>query len=199
MTLAMMLAVMMCGCSARGPASSGSYAGLFAPVSMRIHPIFTDVKDWNNDGRPDGIEALLEFEDQFGDPTKAAGTVIFELFTYRAYHADTRGERVVNPWVASVQTVGEQQSRWNRTSRTYSFRLEYPAIRQEQSYVLTATFETGETRFFDRMVLQGHDRPREGATTRPGLVPVRPSSAAPAPAPATTRGATGARDGSARP
>ena len=46
---------------------------MFAPVAMRVHPIFTDVKDWTGDGRADGIEALVEFEDQFGDPTKASG------------------------------------------------------------------------------------------------------------------------------
>ena len=157
-------------------------AAMFAPVSMRIHPIFTDIKDWTGDGQPDGVEALLEFQDQFNDPTKAAGQVIFELFTYRAYHADMRGDRVCNPWVVPLQTLEQQQARWNRTSRTYSFRLEHPGIRDEQSYVLTASFDTGKTRFFDRMVLEGRNRPRE-------LPATKPSSPRPA-----TRSAIGAAD-----
>ena len=44
-------------------------AQLFGPVSMRLHPIFTQIKDWTGDGRPDGIEALIELQDQFGDGT----------------------------------------------------------------------------------------------------------------------------------
>jgi hypothetical protein len=161
--------IVLAGCAARKPVPmTEADAAMFAPLSMRIHPIFTDAKDWNGDGQPDGVEALLEFQDQFNDPTKAAGKVIFELFSYRAYHADTRGDRVVNPWVVSLQTLDDQQARWNRTSRTYSFRLEYPGIREEQSYVLTASFDTGKTRFFDRMVLEGRNRPRElPPATRP--------------------------------
>src|SRR5205085_5263493 len=130
-------------------------AALFAPASMRIHPIFSGIKDWTGDGVPDGIEALLEFQDQFGDPTKAAGTVVFELFTYRPYHPDPRGPRVLNPWIGSLQSLSDQQARWNRTSRTYSFQLEYPQIKREVSYVLAATFDTGTTRFFDQIVLEG--------------------------------------------
>lgn len=193
---ALTIVVLLGGCVPQSPIPrSPADAALFAPVSMRIHPIFTDVKDWTGDGVPDGIEALLEFQDQFGDPTKASGSAIFELFTYRAYHADTRGERVVNPWLASVKTLAEQQARWNRTSRTYSFQLAYPEIREDRSYVLTASFDTGTTRFFDQMVLQGRNRPSERVpSTRPSAV-IRPAATAPA-SPATTGAA---RDGAARP
>src|ERR1700712_2827317 len=55
-------------------------AALFGPAAMRIHPIFTQVKDWTGDGHADGIEALIELQDQFGDPTKASGRIIFELY-----------------------------------------------------------------------------------------------------------------------
>jgi hypothetical protein len=50
-------------------------ANVLGPASMRIHPIFTQPRDWTGDARPDGIEALVEFLDQFGDPTKASGRV----------------------------------------------------------------------------------------------------------------------------
>ena len=160
-----------CGSSPTPVPRSSADAALFAPVSMRVHPIFTQVKDWTGDGHPDGVEALLEFQDQFGDPTKAAGTAVFELYNYRRGNVDPRGERIVNPWVGSLQTLAEQQARWNRTSRTYFFQLEYPAIRADHSYVLTATFDTGATRFFDQIVIEGERVPREmrqqPSSTRP--------------------------------
>src|SRR4051794_21172385 len=163
------------GCASHSPAPrSPGDAALFAPASMRIHPIFTQIKDWTGDGKPDGVEALLEFQDQFSDPTKASGTVIFELYTYRKGDTDPRGDRVVNPWVGSLQTLADQQARWNRTSRTYFFQLEYPAIRDDRTYVLGATFDTGATRFFDQIVIKGGNAPRErtlpstrSTTTRP--------------------------------
>src|SRR5688500_3286238 len=31
---------------------------LFGPAAMRIHPIFTDVKDWTGDDKADGVEVL---------------------------------------------------------------------------------------------------------------------------------------------
>lgn len=174
----------MSGCAAHGPAPrSAADAALFAPVSMRIHPIFSGLKDWTGDGKPDGIEALLEFEDQFNDPTKASGTVTFELFGYVPYNPDPRGPRLVNPWVGSLQTLADQQARWNRTSRTYSFQLEYPQIRDDRSYVLTATFDTGATRFFDQIVIEGRPKTR-GAATKPATT--APASTLPAVAASAT-------------
>ncbi|HYO11349.1 MAG TPA: hypothetical protein VER17_20460 [Tepidisphaeraceae bacterium] len=177
-------AVVVTGCASRDPIPRAqSDAALFAPVSMRIHPIFSGVKDWTGDGAPDGLEALLEFEDQFADPTKASGSVIFELFTFRTNNPDPRGERVVNPWLGSLQTLADQQARWNRTSRTYLFQLEYPAVSEQQDYVLTATFDTGTTRYFDRVVLEGRSRPRGGGGSGAG-------TSAPPVAPATRRVST---------
>src|SRR6478735_4431940 len=96
--LALSVIVLSCGCASHSPVPrSADDAALFAPISMRIHPIFSGIKDWTGDEKPDGIEALLEFEDQFRDPTKASGTVRFELFTYQPYNPDPRGPRVVNP------------------------------------------------------------------------------------------------------
>jgi hypothetical protein len=156
---------------------------------MRIHPIFTQVKDWTGDGQPDGIEALLEFQDQFNDPTKAAGTVIFELYRYDPHRPDSRGERVVNPWVGSLKTLADQQARWNRTSRTYFFQLEYPAVRRDQSYVLVASFDTGATRFFDEVILEG----QHGGVHERHLPPA--TSPAHVPGPATTEPTVGPAEG----
>lgn len=127
---------------------------LFGPSAMRIHPIFTQVKDWTGDDKPDGIEALVELQDQFGDPTKATGRVIFELYEYREYNPDPRGQRLANPWIGELSTLDSQRERWNRTSRTYGFQLAFDQIRNDRAYVLTATFELNAGgRFFDQIVL----------------------------------------------
>jgi hypothetical protein len=144
-------------------------ANVLGPASMRIHPIFTQPRDWTGDARPDGIEALVEFLDQFGDPTKASGRVYFELFEYQPGSPDPRGERLVNPWAASLDTPDDQRQHWDRTSRAYSFLLAYPSIDPARTYVLTATFErTGGGRFFDRVILEPHrQEPRRDAAQPP--------------------------------
>ena len=141
---------------------------MFGPSAMRIHPIFTQVKSWTGGGRPDGVEAVLEFDDRFGDPTKAAGTVVFELFEFRRGYPDPRGERAVNPWTASIVTVDEQQAHWHRETGGYTFQLADEEIRADRNYVLTATFEPlNGTRLFAQTLLAGQKRERGEGATRP--------------------------------
>ena len=162
---------------------------LFGPTSMRIHPIFTQPVAHN--GNIDAVEAQLEFDDQFGDPTKASGKVLFELFSLRKDYPDPRGERAAGPWVGSLQTLAEQYARWNTTLRTYKFELNDPRYQTDQSYVLTAVFEkTGGGRFFDRIVLPAapakpHSRhqnsARAGLLDSLGPTPSKPASPSTAP------------------
>jgi hypothetical protein len=139
---------------------------MFAAASMRLHPTFTRVKNWTaamgTDAAtmpPDGIEAELEFSDTFGDPVKAEGRVVFELFEYRTDAADVRGRRITTPFVGSLLTEDDQRARWNRTTRTYSFRLAYPGLDANRAYVVTATFEPKSgSRYFSRLILQPANR-----------------------------------------
>lgn len=157
---------LLAGCAqpntTRAPANQQS---LFGATAMRIHPIFSQFKDWTGDGQIDGVEVLLEFQDQFGDPTKAAGTAMFELYGYRRANPEPRGQRVLNPWIGSISTLEEQRARWNRTSRTYTFQLATPNIDTSSDYVLTAVFRSATGgRFFDRVVLDGQENRVEPAT-----------------------------------
>ena len=62
---------LLAGCStSEDIAGASSDPSLFAATAMRIHPIFSQVKDWTGDGKLDGVEALLEFSDGFGDPNE---------------------------------------------------------------------------------------------------------------------------------
>lgn len=141
---------------------SSASGSMFTPASMRLHPTFTRVRNWTTPanggapaGRPDGIEVELEFSDAFGHPVKAEGRAIFELYEYRKETADVRGQRVTTPFVGSLLTQDEQVARWNEPTRTYSFRLSYPNLSPERSYVLTATFEPKSgNRFYSRIILQ---------------------------------------------
>jgi hypothetical protein len=149
----LMLAV---GCESdrTAPVPAGQ-ANLFAATAMDIQPIFTQIAYWTHSPKADGIEAQLEFTDQFGDPTKASGKVLFELFGYRKDAPDPRSKRL-GRWVGSLVTPDEQRERWNTTLRTYRFQLDFPGISSEQSYVLTAIFEpTTGGRFFSQIVLPG--------------------------------------------
>jgi hypothetical protein len=150
---------------------------IFAPTTLRIHP-FTSVKDWTGDNRNDGIEALIELQDRFRDPTKATGVALFELYEYRRNYPDPRGDRLA-AWRGSVQTLEEQRMHWNRISRTYSFQLAFPPIRADKSYVLQVWFDQGGQggqggeaghRLTSQIVLEAQEA--SGATTPATTIPV---------------------------
>ena len=162
-----LLLILLTGCTSNPLERDDAEIRMFGPTHMRLHPIFTQVKNWSGDNAPDGIEAEVEFQDQFDDPTKAAGKVMFELFAYRQGYPDPRGERIVNPWVGSLLTLQQQREHWNRTSRTYSFQLAMPGISLKRSYVLTGMFEhSNGQRFFSRLILNAQvpDVPKTGPT-----------------------------------
>jgi hypothetical protein len=126
---------------------------LFGPVSMTLDT-FSKVRDWNGNGIPDGVEALVEFDDRFGDRSKAAGIILFELFAYRPQFPDPRGARLANPWTASLATYDEQKAHWEAASGAYMFRLALPGLSWTKSYVLTATFQSsGGSRYFSSIIL----------------------------------------------
>jgi hypothetical protein len=154
-----------------------SDAPLFAPTDLRIHP-FTAVKDWTGDNKPDGVEVLLELQDRFRDPTKATGTALFELYEFRKFAPDPRGERLA-AWRGSIQTLDEQRMRWNRISRTYGFQLAYPQIRNDHSYVLQVWFDQGGRRLTNQVVLEGQETKVVNATTAPVTRPVTQPAVAP--------------------
>lgn len=122
---------------------------------MRIHPVFTQIRDWNGDRRADGIEVMIEFQDVFGDPAKAAGEFVFEVFDFQPGHPDPRGPRVAGPFLASTAAPASQYAHWSRTSRAYAFQLAFENVSPNRPYVLGAIFErTGRDRFMDRLILE---------------------------------------------
>lgn len=133
----------------------------FSPHKLRIHPIFTQVKDFNGDKTPDGVEVVIELLDNYGEPTRGRGTMLFELWTYRKHQSDQVGERVCDPWRATLLTHQEQDERWSKALRAYSFTLQVPKLDATREYVLSASFETaggadkpGGVRLYDKLVIE---------------------------------------------
>jgi hypothetical protein len=114
---------------------------MFGPVSVRIHPTFTQIRDLTGHGKPDGIEATLEIQDQFGEPTRSTGRAMFELFGYRKDSAYFRAGRIAGPWIAFLNTKAEQVEHWNPALRAYTFQLHFPTISVDDYYVLTVQFD----------------------------------------------------------
>lgn len=118
---------------------------MFGPASVRIHPTFTQVRNLSGEKKPNGIEATLEIEDQFGEPTRSTGRAMFELYDYVRNTPGFRGNRVGGPWIIDLDTKGEQQEHWNPALRAYTFELPYPNVEANRYYVLTVQFDLNNT------------------------------------------------------
>jgi hypothetical protein len=170
-TLALLLCVGCHNADAPAPPAPSLDNQLFGPTSMRLHPIFTQVKDWTGDGVPDGVEALVEVQDQFGDPVKASGHLILDLYEYKKYDPQRRGNWLAQ-WQADLSTLAAQRDYWNRTSRTYGFQLAFGQIAVDKNYVLTAEFQLSSgQRLFDQLVIEAQVKPERRAAPDFGLPP----------------------------
>jgi hypothetical protein len=186
--LSMLLLLLVAGCASRPIERDNIECSMFGPQRMRIHPIFTQLKSFQPgagaDARPEGIEAEIEFQDQFGDPTKAAGKIMFELYGYLQARPDPRTDRLMNPWVGSLLTLQDQREHWNRTSRTYTFQLQVPGISPRRDYVLTAMFEHSDgRRFFSKLILKAVPEAVKNPTTLPSMPEPAPLPPATQPVP----------------
>src|SRR3954468_3685372 len=84
----------------------------FGPSKVRLHPTFTQVKDWTGDGKPDGIEAVVELLDSFHEPTRGSGTFVFEVYDYRQNDPNPANKRIGEPWIVKLDTREDQQAKW---------------------------------------------------------------------------------------
>ncbi len=162
------------GCSSGSAPQAGrtpAETTFFAASAMHASPVFTKVADFDGDGQPDGIEAVVEITDRFGDPTKAAGRFLFQIYSMKPYNPDARGERIAGPFEGRVDTAQDQRNRWSRVNRSYIFQLQFPNAAVSADYVLETMFETPDgRRLTDQLVLEGdHEKPTP--TTGPTPLP----------------------------
>jgi hypothetical protein len=101
----------------------------------------TQVADWNHTGTASGFEVEIEALDHFGDRTKLVGKVLFELFDYRAAHADRKNLTRTAFWQANVESADDCLRFWDRFRRTYHFNLVWAkAPEVGKKYIFQVTY-----------------------------------------------------------
>ncbi len=122
----------------------------YSPASIQLLP-FTKVRSFDDDIVPDGLAVSLRPLDGAGDPVKAYGSFLFELYAFRPATASHRGERLQS-WTQTIRTPDDQRTFWERVTSTYEFQLSWEGnpLPNNQKYVLSASFEApGAERLFD--------------------------------------------------
>lgn len=115
-------------------------ARLLLARQINVLPM-TQVADWNNDGTLDGFEVQVEALDHFGDPTKLVGKLFFELYAFRAAHADRRSLKRAAYWEVNIETVDDLRRFWDRFNRTYHFNLVWPQAPEiGRKYIFQITY-----------------------------------------------------------
>ncbi|MBN2563229.1 MAG: hypothetical protein JXQ75_20090 [Phycisphaerae bacterium] len=157
LTVALIVAVpLIAGCprgqvsgTTEGPTTEELIA-FYSPKSIKILP-FSKPRSFDDDAIPDGIAVSLRPLDGAGDPVKAYGTFIFELYACRPASGDHRGE-LLRTWIQPVVDLEDQKQFWERVTATYEFQLSWEGqpIPPQQRYRLAVSFQApGSKRLFD--------------------------------------------------
>ena len=135
--------------AAQGPTTEQLIA-LYSPRTIKILP-FTKPRSFDDDAIPDGIGVSLRPLDGAGDPVKAYGSFIFELYDYRAASGDHRG-RLLQSWTQPVVNLDDQKQFWEHVTSTYEFQLSWEGkpLPPQQRYIMAVSFQApGGKRLFD--------------------------------------------------
>lgn len=135
--------------SADGP-DAEELAAYYSPRSIAILP-FTKPRSFDDDVIPDGLGVSLRPLDSAGDPVKAYGTFLFELYAFRPAISHHRGE-LLQTWDQTIRDVEDQKRFWERVTSTYEFQLSWEGapLSPGQRFILVASFQApGSERLFD--------------------------------------------------
>jgi hypothetical protein len=151
------LPLVLAACQPPVPKLAGSGMDMFAPTAIRLHPLTRFVMPAapttapatapaTQPARPQNamLEARLEFSDQFSDPTKGAGTLVLQLFDQSPL---VHKGALLQSWTLPLTTPQEQADHWDRTTRTYVFKLplEKPLPGGRDKLLLTAALTLPNT------------------------------------------------------
>ncbi len=137
------------GATGDGPTAE-ELVSFYSPRSIKVLP-FTKPRSFDDDAIPDGIGVSLRPLDGAGDPVKAYGTFMFELFARRPASGNHRGE-LLQAWTQPVASPDDQKQFWERVTSTYEFQLSWEGkpLPPQQHYILAASFQApGSERLFD--------------------------------------------------
>lgn len=122
----------------------------YSPRSIKVLP-FTKPRSFDDDAIPDGIGVSLRPLDQAGDPVKAYGTFLFELYAFQNAIGGHKGE-LLQTWNQPILSAADQKQFWERVTSTYEFQLSWEGkpLPPQMKYILVASFESpGSDRLFD--------------------------------------------------
>ena len=117
---------------------------LLMPKRIEIVEPFTNVKSFDDNATPDGIELLLQAVNSLDNPGQMiVGNMRFELYEYVPASGDRRGRRL-EYWDLALATAESQRDHWNQVTQMYEFRLRVdPAVLPiEDRYVLAVTYNS---------------------------------------------------------
>jgi hypothetical protein len=119
-----LLPLMFCACEGPAPRLAGSGMEMFTPTAIRLHPLTriapAATQPATQPAAQNILEVRFEFTDQFSDPTKGAGTITLQLFDQPG--VVHKGPRI-DSWTLPLTTPEQHRDHWDRTTRTYLFRL----------------------------------------------------------------------------
>ena len=127
----------------------------YSPQSLKVLP-FTKPRSFDEDAFPDGVGVSVRTQDGAGDPVKAYGTFLFELYAYKSGLASHRGE-LLNTWQQAVRNPNDQKTYWERVTSTYEFQLSWEGkpVPPQERYILVAYFQSpGSKRLTDEYAFE---------------------------------------------
>jgi len=145
--LAIGLAVV--GCQSTGPDHHPTeqerldMLSLMLPEQIEVLP-FTKITSFDEDNVPDGILAVVQPVDRFGDPVKAVGYFYFELWTYQDASGERKGERLAY-WDRALTSADDVRLYWTH-ARMFEFQLAWTrgleAVQPNRKYILAVSYRT---------------------------------------------------------
>lgn len=134
----------------------------YSPRRIKILE-FTKPRSFDDDAIPDGIGVSLRPLDGAGDPVKAYGTFIFELYAYRPASGSPRGQ-LLQTWTQPVVSLDDQKRFWERVTSTYEFQLSWEGqpVPPQKKYILAVSFQApGSKRLYDEYAFEFRVRREE--------------------------------------
>jgi hypothetical protein len=162
----LLLPLLFLGCEQPPPKLAGSGMDMFAPVKIRLHKlsriVFPTTAPATAPSAPSApyanfpiLEVHLELSDQFGDAGKGIGDLTLQLFDAAPPMAAGKGP-LLGTWNLSLNSPEENRDHWDRTTRTYLFRLpllqSLPRDHDHVTLAATVTLPNG-SRLTDELAL----------------------------------------------
>jgi hypothetical protein len=154
------------------PTPSGVEAldhGVFRPMSIRIHPLTREVRPDTQDAIVQTIELDVHVElfDAWGHPTKALGTLQFELVQGSRTGLHASGSLEENVSRATINMLDPEINSvkyYDSATRTYRMYLEAPRRFSNAPITLTAVYiSPGGRRLEDRYTIDRRTAPTNSA------------------------------------